>query len=154
MSQLVKKRKHRKKRTGLTSQEEKKIKKQFTYGQTEIGSFLGADRSTVARWCREGLPHERGTAGKEHRIELRTALHWSIGHQSAIKRGLELSVLEKILWPLATEELAGNKHATLHQWKAQMLEEFDWFDVTRDQLNFSIGRLSAFGCLPFRQSRW
>ena len=154
MSQLVKKRKHRKKHTGLTIREERNLKKQFIFGQTEIAEILGVDRSTVARWCRDNLPHQRGTVGKEHRIELRTALHWNIGHKWATDKNLELSALEKILWALSHGFIGGKENPSFSQWRSRMLDEFDWFSVSRDQISFAIGRLCGLGCLPFRQCRW
>ena len=88
MSQHVakgKRKKKRKKKTthrGRTAKEEQKLRDELTFGQTEIGALLSCDRSTVARWCRErgGLPFKRSAAGKGHLIELRTAIHWLVGH--------------------------------------------------------------------------
>ena len=59
---------------GLTAAEERRFRKEFTFGQTQIAECLGVDRRTVARWCLQGLPYKRGAHGKEHRIELSTAI--------------------------------------------------------------------------------
>ena len=158
MSQHVQKRKRAKKRKkrmrhrGRTTKEEQKMREENTFGQTEIAEYLGVDRSTIARWCRaEGLPYERSAHGKEHRIELRTAVHWLIGHRYAQERGLDFSPLEKILHALAMHEIRFKKYPNFESWKTRMLNEFDWIDVTRDQLLFGLGRLSGFkGGLPFK----
>ncbi len=144
------KRKEEKKHTGLTSAEEKKIDAEFTYGQAGIGECLGVDRSTVARWCRQGLPYERTAHGKEHRIKLRTALHWHIGHKWATDENLELSALEKILWALAYAYANGKENAFFSHWQHRMMQEGDWFCASREEISFAIGRLSGLQCLPWR----
>ena len=159
MSQHVAKGKHKKKRKkktthrGRTAKEEQKLRDELTFGQTEIGALLSCDRSTVARWCRErgGLPFKRSAHGKEHQIELRTAIHWLVGHRYAQERDLDFSSLEKILHALAMHEIRFKKYPNFESWKARMLNTFDWIDVSRDEILFSIGRLSGFkGGLPFK----
>jgi len=139
---------------GLTAQEERKFRKEFTFGQTQIAECLGVDRRSVARWCLQGLPYKRGAPGKEHQIELSTAMHWSVGHHHAKKRDVELSSLECILFGLAIGHCAGLENPSFSKWRLQMIRETNWFDATQQQITFAIGRLSGLGCLPFRQSRW
>ena len=149
------KRKSKKNYKGLTAQEERKFRKQFTLSQSEIAECLGVDTRTIARWCRqEGLPFKRGAQGKQHQIELRTALHWSVGHHHARKRDVELSSLECILFGLAIGYCAGLENPSLSKWRSQMLRETNWFDATQQHITFAIGRLSGLGCLPFRQRQW
>lgn len=147
MTQHVKKLKQEKKR-----KEEKKFREEFTYGQTDLAVFFDVDRATIARWCRQGLPYVRSAHGHEHRIELRTAIHWYIGHHVANRRGLELSALEKILLGLARGDAAVNEYTTLFKWQKRMVKEVDWFDASPEKIFFAIGRLSGMKCLPFRHS--
>lgn len=159
MSQHVQKRKRQKKRKkrkihrNRTAKEEQELRDSLTFGQTETGDYLGVDRSTIARWCRErgGLPFKRSAHGKEHQIELRTAIHWLIGHRYAQERDLDFSSLEKILHARAMHEVRFKKYPNFESWKARMLNTFDWIDVSRDEILFGIGRLSGFkGGLPFK----
>ena len=155
MTQLVKKRKKLKKnKEAKKLEQEKKFKEEFTYAQTELSVFFNVDRATVARWCRQGLPHERGAHGKEHRIELRTAIHWYIGHKWAAGKNVELSALEKILFGLAHGFAGGKENPIFSHWRLQMMQETNWFESSREEISFAIGRLSGLHCLPFRQSRW
>ncbi len=139
---------------GLTAAEERRFRKEFTFGQTQIAECLGVDRRTVARWCLQGLPYKRGAHGKEHRIELSTAMHWSVGHHHATKIGVELSSLECILFGLAIGYCAGLENPSLSKWRSQMIQETNRIDANQQQITFAIGRLSGLGWLPFRQSRW
>ena len=149
------KRKPKKNYKGLSAAEERRFRKQFTLSQSEIAECLGVDTRTIARWCRqEGLPFKRGAQGKQHEIELKTALHWSIGHHHSTKLNIELSSLETILFGLAVGHGAASENPSFSKWRLQMLQETDWFDATQQQITFAIGRLSAFGCLPFRQQQW
>ena len=155
MTLPVAKRKSQKKPvTGLTKQEEKQFKKEFTLGLIETAEILGVDRNTIARWCRQGLPHKRSAAGKKHKIELRTAIHWSIGHKLTTDGNIDLSALEKILLGLACGFIGGKDNPSFSEWRLQMIQETSWFDATQQQITFAIGRLSGLACLPFRQSRW
>ena len=148
------KRKVKKNYKGLTAAEERKFRKQFTLGQSEIAECLGVDRRTVARWCLQGLPYKRGAHGKEHRIELSTAMHWSVGHHHATKLGVELSSLECILFGLSIGYCAGLENPQFAKWRSQLTQETDWLNATQQKIIFSIGRLAGLKCLPFRQSRW
>ena len=149
------KRKPKKNYKGLSVAEERQFRKEFTLSQTEIAEILGIDTRTIARWCRsEGLPFERGPQGKQHKIELRTALFWSVGRDRAKKLGVELSSLECILFGLAVGHGAASENPSFSKWRSHMLCETNWFNATQQQITFAIGRLSAFGCLPFRQQQW
>ncbi len=151
MTQRVEKRKQSKKsKEEKRLAEEKKIDEEFTYGQTGIAECLGVDRATVARWCRQGLPYERTAHGKEHRIKLRTALHWNIGHKWATDKNLELSALEKILWALAYAYAGGKENPIFSHWQHRMMQEGDWFCASREEISFAVGRLSGLQCLPWR----
>ncbi len=140
--------------TGLTRQEERQFKKEFTLGLIGTAETLGVDRNTIARWCRQGLPYKKSGAGKKHKIELCTAIHWSIGHKWATDKNVDLSGLEKILFGLAHGFIGGKDNPSFSEWRLQMIQETDWCDATQLQITFAIGRLSGLGCLPFRQSRW
>ena len=159
MSQRVVKRKRKKKATKKITgrvrmtKEQQKRRAAVTFSQTEIGEYLGVDRSTVARWCREGLPCERNAHGKEHQIVMGIALHWLIGHRHAKKNKLDLSPLEKILHALAMLEVRLEKYPSFDRWKAEMLDTIarDWIDVDRDEILFAIGRLTGLrNGLPFK----
>ena len=140
--------------TRLTNQEEKQFKKEFSLGLIETAEILGVDRNTIARWCRQGLPNKKSAAGKKHNVELRTVVHWRIGHKWATDRNVDLSPLEKILFGLASAFIGGKDNPSFSEWRLQMIQETNWFDATQQQITFAIGRLSGLGCLPFRQSRW
>ena len=149
------KRKPKKNYKGLTAAEERQFRKQFTLSQSEIAECLGVDTRTIARWCRqEGLPYKRGAQGKQHKIELRTALHWSVGRDRAKKLGVELSSLECILFGLAIGFCAASENPQLSKWRMQMLQETTWLAATQLQIIFGIGRLVGLRLLPFRQCRW
>ena len=150
----AKKRKAKVNYSGLTAQEERRFKKQFTFGQTQIAEYLGVDRRTVARWCLQGLPYKRGAPGHEHAIELKTALHWSIGHKWATDKNIELSALEKMLWALAHGFIGGKENPSFSQWRMQMLCETTWLGAAQLEISFAIGRMSGLRLLPFRQCRW
>ena len=139
---------------GLTAQEERKFRKEFTFGQTQIAECLGVDRRTVARWCLQGLPYERTAHGKEHKIQLKTALHWSVGHHHAKKINAELSSLETILFGLAIGYCEGLENPSLSTWRSQMLQETAFLNATQLQITFAIGRMVGLRLLPFRQCRW
>ena len=140
--------------TGLTRRQEKQFKKELTYGVIATASILGVDRNTIARWCRQGLPHKRGAPGKEHQMELRTVIPWSLGRKWATEKNVDLSALECILVGLAYGFIGGKENPSFATWRLQMIQETDWFDATQQQITFAIGRLSGLGCLPFRHSRW
>ena len=149
------KRKPKKNYKGLTAAEERQFRKQFTLSQSEIAECLGVDTRTIARWCRqEGLPFKRGAQGKQHEIELKTALHWSIGHHHAKKINAELSSLETILFGLAIGYCEALENPSLSTWRSQMLQETTWLAATQLQIIFGIGRLVGLRLLPFRQQQW
>ena len=160
MSQQVRRRKHTKKRTlgekriGITAAESRKFDADFTHGQTRIAECLGVDRSTVARWCREGLPYERGEVGEEYRIKLRTAIPWTLGHRWATANNIEASSLEKILWALAYGFIDGTENPSFGKWRLEMLDETEWFNASRERIAFGIGRLTTMPGFPFKQIRW
>lgn len=65
--------------------------------QTEVAELFDADRSTVARWQRQGMPHtppaKNGLAATYHAP---VVLHWRAGDQWAKANRLELSPAQKI----------------------------------------------------------
>ncbi len=134
----------------MTQQHDKELVKEFTFNQTETAEILDVDRATVARWCRQGLPCVKRSRGKEHLIELRTAIHWCIGHRWAIESNHELSALEKILLGLARGTATGNENALFSNWRYRKMQEGEWFDASREEISFAIGRLSGLQCLPWR----
>ena len=139
---------------GLTAQEERKFRKEFTFGQTQIAECLGVDRRTIARWCLQGLPYKRGAPGQEHRIELSTAMHWSVGRHHAKKRDVELSSLECILFGLAIGYCKGLENPSLSKWRSQMLQETTWLAATQQEIAFAIGRMVGLRLFAFKQRRW
>ena len=150
----AKKRKAKVNYSGLTAQEERRFKKQFTFGQTQIAEYLGVDRRTVARWCLQGLPYKRGAPGHEHKIELKTALHWSIGRDRSTKLNVELSSLETILLGLAIGYCEGLENQSLSKWRSQMLQETAWLNATQQKIAFGIGRMVGLRLLPFKRQQW
>ena len=149
------KRKPKKNYKGLTAAEERQFRKQFTLSQSEIAECLGVDTRTIARWCRQdGLPFKRGAQGKQHKIELKTALHWSIGHHRATKLGVELSSLECILFGLAIGYCEGLENPSLSKWRSQMLQETAWLNATQQKIAFGIGRMVGLRLLPFKRQQW
>ena len=139
---------------GLTAAEERRFRKEFTFGQTQIAECLGVDRRTVARWCLQGLPYKRGAHGKEHQIELSTAMHWSVGHHHATKIGVELSSLECILFGLSIGYCEGLENPQFSKWRSKMMQETKWLDATQQKISFCIGRMSRMPGFPFKQIRW
>ena len=147
------KRKAKKNYRGLSVAEERKFRKQFTLGQTQIAECLGVERRTIARWCLQGLPYKRGAPGHEHKIGLKTALHWSVGRDRATKLGVELSSLECILFGLAIGHCAGLENPQLSKWLSQVLQETAFLNATQQSIAFAVGRMSGLRLLPFRQCR-
>jgi len=150
----AKKRKQKINYKGRTAQEERELEKEFTFSQSETAKILGVDPRTIQRWCQAGLMHKRGAPGKEKTIEMRTVLHWCVGHKYATDKNIDLSSLEKLIFGLALGFIGGKENPSFSTWRLQMIRETDWFDATQQQITFAIGRLSGLGCLPFRQSRW
>ena len=149
----AKKRKAKKNYKGLTAQEERRFRKEFTFGQTQISEFLGVDRRTIARWCLQGLPYTRRGPGREHQIQLSTALFWSVGRSHSKKRDVELSSLETILFGVALGRCAELENPQLSKWRSQMMQETAWLNATQLQITFAIGRMVGLRLLPFRQCR-
>ena len=133
----------------MTQQHDKELAKEFTVNQTETAEILDVDRATVARWCRQGLPCVKKSLGNEHLIELKTAIHWVIGHRWATENNVDLSSIEKILFALAWGSAAGNENVLFSHWQRRAMLEGDWLCASREEVSFAAGFLYGAELLPW-----
>ena len=136
----------------MTQQHDKELAKEFTFNQTETAEILDVDRATVARWCRHGLPCIRMSRGKEHLIELKTAIHWLIGHRWATENNVKLSSIEKILFALARGAALENENLLFSHWKRRTMKEGEWLCASREDLSFAVGFLYGADLLPWTRN--
>ncbi len=136
----------------MTQQLDKELAKEFTFNQTETAEILNVDRATVARWCRQGLPCVKKSRGKEHLIELKTAIHWVIGHRWATENNVDLSSIEKIQFALACGAASASENLLFSHWKRRAIKEGDWLCASREELSFAVGFLYGADLLPWTRA--